>query len=307
VTSRGNERRVIFRDDTDRRRFLRLLATVVRDRRWILHAWVLMSNHYHLLIETPEVGLSRGMKWLNQMYAEAFNRRHVRVGHLFQGRFKSILVERERHLLALVRYIVLNPVRAQMVARAEDYRWSNYRATAGLEPAPPWLEVLWTLARFGTPSTARARQEYRDFVNSADAASYRPWDALLGQIYLGDPAFRETMQRRVDERPRSLEFPTPQRQIDHEVGAIADAVCSVFGCTDDTLRSRRVMHCERTAFAATCVQAGVTLRAAGEVMNVTPAAVSMMRARSEQRYASDPEYRRRVDAVRAELKLNLKM
>jgi len=88
-------------------RYLRVLASVVRERRWILHAWVLMRNHYHLLVETPEVGLSRGIKSLNQEYAEGFNRRHTRVGHLFQGRFKGILVEREGHLLELLRYIVL--------------------------------------------------------------------------------------------------------------------------------------------------------------------------------------------------------
>src|SRR5687768_12366325 len=102
VTSRGNERRDIYRDDDDRRRFLGLLARVIKERRWLLHAWVLMANHYHLLIETPEIGLSRGIKWLNQEYAKAFNKRHLRVGHLFQGRFKGILVERESHLLELV-------------------------------------------------------------------------------------------------------------------------------------------------------------------------------------------------------------
>jgi len=115
VTSRGNERRDIFRDDDDRHRFLRLLGKVVVIRRWNLHAWVLMANHYHLLIETPEIGLSRGVKWLNQRYAQAFNERHGRVGHLFQGRFKSVLVQREGHLLELLRYIVLNPVRCGIV------------------------------------------------------------------------------------------------------------------------------------------------------------------------------------------------
>jgi putative transposase len=304
VTSRGNERRVIYRDDADRRRFLKLLASAVRDRRWILHAWVLMSNHYHLLIETPEVGLSRGMKWLNQMYAEGFNRRHARVGHLFQGRFKSILVERESHLLELVRYIVLNPVRAGMVEAAEHYRWSNYRATAGLEPAPPWLDVLWTLARFGTSSVAQARHAYRDYVNAADASSYRPWQSLIGQIYLGDEAFREALQDRVRERPRSCEHPLPQREIAVHPAAIVAAVCRHFECSDDALRSRRTRDA-RTAFAATCFEAGVTLRAAGDLMDVTGAAASLMRLRSEQRYVADAEYRRRIEAVRAELKLNL--
>jgi putative transposase len=189
VTSRGNERRDIFRDDADRRRFVTLLSKAVAHRRWILHAWVLMSNHYHLLIETPEVGLSRGMKWLNQEYAQAFNERHQRVGHLFQGRFKSILVEREGHLLELIRYIVLNPVRAQAVAFAGDYDWSNYRATAGLQAPPAWLEVEWTLDQFGARNRPQAQEAYRRFVADARGASYNPWERVVGQIYLGAQLF----------------------------------------------------------------------------------------------------------------------
>ncbi|MBW3672334.1 MAG: transposase [Acidobacteria bacterium] len=127
ITSRGNERRIIYRDDRDRIRFLKILEEVVSLRRWILHAWVLMSNHYHLLIETPEVGLSREMKRLNESYATWFNLRHRRAGHLFQGRFKNILIERESHLLELTRYIVLNPVRCHALKYAGDWRWSNYR------------------------------------------------------------------------------------------------------------------------------------------------------------------------------------
>ena len=111
LTSRGNERREIFREDEDRERFLRILAGVVKRFRWRVHAYVLMGNHYHLLVDTPEPTLSRGMKHLNGVYTQNFNRRHRRVGHLLQGRFKAILVERESHLLELTRYVVLNPVR----------------------------------------------------------------------------------------------------------------------------------------------------------------------------------------------------
>jgi REP element-mobilizing transposase RayT len=111
VTSRGNERREIFRDDEDRERFLTIVGRVVRTFRWRVHAYVLMGNHYHLLVETPEPTLSRGMRHLNGVYTQGFNRRHGRVGHLLQGRFKAILVEKESHLLELARYVVLNPVR----------------------------------------------------------------------------------------------------------------------------------------------------------------------------------------------------
>ena len=132
--SRGNNRGDVFLADDDRLVFLALLAESVRRYRWIIHEFVLMTNHYHLVLEMPEMTLSRGMKWLNQKYAQWFNRRHDRVGHLFQGRFKSILVQKETHLLELLRYVALNPVRAKMVARPEEYRWSSYRAKAATKP-----------------------------------------------------------------------------------------------------------------------------------------------------------------------------
>ncbi|MGZ8868415.1 MAG: transposase, partial [Thermoanaerobaculia bacterium] len=198
VTSRGNEQRDIVCDDFDRRQFVTLLARTVIDSGWRLHAWVLMQNHYHLLIETPEGGLSKGVKWLNQTYVQWFNARHDRVGHLFQGRFKGILVEREGHLLELIRYIVLNPVRCGAVRFAADYTWSNYGATAALKPSPPWLEVDWTLAQFCEPTRRAAHEAYRRFVADARGSSYNPWESLRDQIYLGSPEFREQMQRRVE-------------------------------------------------------------------------------------------------------------
>jgi putative transposase len=131
VTSRGNARKKIFLNDIDRVSFIETLAWVVERFGWICHAYCLMDNHFHLLIETPMPNLSLGMRQLNGVYTQRFNRRHKRVGHLFQGRFKSILVEQDRYLLELCRYIVLNPVRAKMVAASEEYPWSSYRATVG--------------------------------------------------------------------------------------------------------------------------------------------------------------------------------
>ena len=120
VTSRGNARDEIFLGDVDRAQFLETLGDAIRRHGWICHAYCLMTNHYHLLIETPEAGLSRGMQLLNGVYTQWFNRRHQRVGHLFQGRFKAVLVEKESHLLELARYVVLNPVRAGMVRSVRD-------------------------------------------------------------------------------------------------------------------------------------------------------------------------------------------
>jgi len=127
VTARGNERRAIFLgdDDADRQAFLQIFAVTCERFNWMCHAFCLMTNHYHLLIETPDANLSQGMRQLNGVYTQYVNRTHRRVGHLFQGRFKGILVEKESYLLELARYVVLNPVRAGMVRQPEEWSWSN--------------------------------------------------------------------------------------------------------------------------------------------------------------------------------------
>lgn len=149
VTSRGNARQAIVADDRDRSQWLTLLAHVVARYGWLCHAYCLMDNHYHLLIETPQPNLSLGMRQLNGRYTQAYNRRHARVGHLFQGRFTAILVEKEAHLLELCRYVVLNPVRANLVTHPRLWAWSSYRATVGETKAPVWLMTDWILSQFG--------------------------------------------------------------------------------------------------------------------------------------------------------------
>lgn len=141
VTSRGDGQNAIYLDDGDRQGWLRLLGEVCKRFNWRCHAHCLMTNHYHLVVETPDGNLSRGMRQLNGVYTQSFNRRHSRVGHVFQGRYKAILVEKESYLLELARYVVLNPVRAQLVVEAEEWAWSSYRAMIGQAAAPPWLET----------------------------------------------------------------------------------------------------------------------------------------------------------------------
>jgi hypothetical protein len=138
------------------------------------------------------------MRQLNGVYTQGFNKRHDRVGHLFQGRFKAILVERESHLLELIRYVVLNPVRVGFVRTPHEWKWSSFPATAGLEASPPWLETGWTLEQFGT-SRRKAVERYRDFVGAEAALSYQPWESLEGQIYIGSKEFRQEAEERVRE------------------------------------------------------------------------------------------------------------
>ena len=148
LTSRGDGQEAINRDDGDREVFLEVLAQVRERFNWIVHAYCLMGNHYHLLAETPDGNLSAGMRQLNGVYTQRFNRLHARVGHVYQGRYKGILVEKEAHLLELARYVVLNPVRAGMVRSVKDWPWSSYRATTGLSESPQWLTTDWILSAF---------------------------------------------------------------------------------------------------------------------------------------------------------------
>jgi REP element-mobilizing transposase RayT len=203
VTSRGNARGTIFLDDVDREEFLWRLGGVVREHRWICHAYCLMANHFHLLLETPDANLSRGMRRLNGAYSQHFNRRHERVGHLLQGRYHAVLVERDAHLLELARYVVLNPVRGGMVAAPEDYRWSSLRAALGLAPAPAWLDSGALLARFGT------RGRYLEFVHEG-VGQEGPWRGLRGGV-LGPDGFVERLGGRLDEASGEVEFPRRER------------------------------------------------------------------------------------------------
>jgi REP element-mobilizing transposase RayT len=164
VTSRGNDRRRIFWDDTDRRTFLRHLTDVAMRDGFAVFAYCLMGNHYHLVVETPRPNLACGMQHLNSAFARWFNERHGRVGHLFQGRYHAVLVEAEPQLLELVRYVVLNPVRAGLCDRPEEWRWSSHRPTAGLEAKPRFLACETLLERLGVDGPA-ARSRYRSFVD----------------------------------------------------------------------------------------------------------------------------------------------
>jgi len=211
VTTRGNARQAIYTDDQDRSTFLAVLAAVVTRSQWLCHAYCLMDNHYHLLIETPQGNLSAGMRQLNGVYTQRFNRRHTQVGHVFQGRFKAILVERESYWLELCRYVVLNPVRAGLAKRPETYRWSSYRATAGLEKAPEWLTWEWVLAQF-SPQRRRAERQYQEFVQDGRGVA-SPWAQVEGQVMLGQSHFVETLKPLLADKVKVQEIPRAQRLV----------------------------------------------------------------------------------------------
>ena len=210
VTSRGNRQEAIYEDDIDRQTFLSVLRQVCSTHNWICHAYCLMTNHYHLLIETPDSNLSKGMRQLNGVYTQAFNRLHNRVGHVYQGRYKAILVEKEPYLLELSRYIVLNPVRANMVRAAKDWPWSSYRATVGQAEGVGYLQTEWILAAFGKRKSS-AIEKYKAFV-AEGRGQPSPWTLLKNQVYLGDDEFVAKMQTLVDDDKELSEIPSSQRR-----------------------------------------------------------------------------------------------
>lgn len=187
VTSRGDRRENIYESDADRQVFLSTLWDVCERFNWICHAWCLMSNHYHLVIETPEANLSKGMRQLNGVYTQRFNRQHSKVGHLFQGRFKGILVQKDSYLVELLRYVVLNPVRAKMVVDVSDWPWSSYHVMVGKSTSPRCMNRAWLLSNFGKRSET-AIDAYRRFVAEGVAQS-SPWHELKNQVFLGHDDF----------------------------------------------------------------------------------------------------------------------
>lgn len=208
ITSRGDGREPIYLDNGDRIVFLAILAQTCARYGWICHSYCLMTNHYHLLVETRAPNLARGMRNLNGVYTQRFNRAHQRVGHVYQGRYSAVLVQKERHLLELIRYIVLNPVRAGIVPTADVWPWSSYRTTMGLLPPPSWLSIEGTVAIFG--GGAEGRRGFSQFVRDGlEAPSC--WNHLRNQIYLGDPEFIASAKDRVGiEATRLAEVPRTQ-------------------------------------------------------------------------------------------------
>lgn len=200
VTSRGDRREDIYLDDEDRIDWLEVLGKVCGRFNWLVHAYCQMTNHYHLLVETVDGNLSMGMRQLNGQYTQRFNRRHSIVGHLFQGRYKSILVQKDSYLLELTRYVALNPIRAGMVGQLKDWPWSSYPAIVGFEENPEWLDTDWLLSQFGKRRKT-AVQRYHKFVMAGKGLP-SPLDNVRHQLLLGDDAFVE--QYREDKKPEEL-------------------------------------------------------------------------------------------------------
>jgi len=225
VINRGHRQEAIVLDDQDRQRFLSDLERMAGRFHVLIHSYCLMTNHYHIILETPEGNLSRAVQWLNVSYATYYNRRHRCVGHLFQGRFKAILVDAGTYLEALSRYIHLNPVRAGLASHAWGYPWSSCRHFVESRKAPAWLEVNRILAGFGRTGTV-ARQRYAAYLSEPDATN--PFDDVAGGSLLGSKSFVQWVKdtflsagRRDQEIP-DLKTLKPRPPVEAIVRAVAE-------------------------------------------------------------------------------------
>ena len=293
VTARGNERRALFRDDTDREDYLARIARYRAKFRFRLLSYCLMTNHVHLAIRAGEHPLSRVMAGLHSSYAEWFNRRHRRVGHLFQGRYKALLIQEDRHLHALVRYIHRNPVKARMTARAADYPWSSDRYLRSGK-APAWFDGDDLLALLGSTRRQAVSRYVKLVDGSGDAPGYDPADAI-DQVVLGDDAFAAAQWNACGPTA-----PRPRPRADR-LEEVIDAVARDGGFTTADLRS----GCRDGELAATRCRAiyvarllcGVSARRVALIFGRDDSTFVRPLARLERLLETDSAVRSRVDRL----------
>jgi len=303
VTARGNERKPIYRDDRDRERFLQRLSETVERYALRLHAYVLMRNHYHLLVETSEANLSRAMRQLNGVYTQDFNRRHRRSGHLLQGRYKAILVDKDSYLLELSRYIHLNPVRVGEVKEAWEFPWSSAAAYVGKVPLPSYLSVAVVLGLFGRrPTTARRR--YAAFLrDGVEKGVTKPWAAVEGQFLLGERAWIERMKRRLSRKGLPEESTARSAlRARPPLSVIITQVCHAAKVEPETLlrpRGNRGGWARSAALVLAWELCGLSQREIGAAFGVGPYAVTKAVARFSERMSNDARLRKRLAGIKS--------
>lgn len=294
VTSRGNEQKDVFRNRRDREQFLSYLQSATERYDAVIHAYCLMSNHYHLLMETPSGNLSQIMRHINGAYTTYFNVKRKRAGHLFQGRYKAILVEADKYAVELSRYIHLNPVRAGMAAKPEEYEWSSYRHLLGMVETPAWLTTSFILGYFGGNG---ARDKYREFVNDA---INRDDDSLLKKVIastiLGSSEFvREMSQQHLGDIQADRNMPAIRALnrpgIDEIIKAVKSAVKE-----ETQAKKISIYFCHRIS--------GARLREIGERFGMSDAAVTQASRRMRVAYEKDEALRKLFDEVKAKLKMS---
>ena len=302
IVNRGNAQGKIFLNNRDREKFLEYLRDSVERFALIVHAYCLMDNHYHLIVETPDANISRALQWLNVSYAVYFNKKRKRIGHLFQGRFKALIVNADEYLQVLSRYIHLNPMRATLVKKPGDYRWSSYNAFIGNDEVPEWVETTFVLSTFHK-TRKQAMHLYRKFCEDVDPESLEnpSKDAVQGFI-LGNENFVNLIQEKlIFSNADENEIPQLRKlKLRPTVEQVVDKVCKEFSCrTADIIRAGKKGNTAReTAIYLSCFYTGLTGKEVGNFYGqISGAGVAMVLKKIKAKIEKDKQFSTKVRKI----------
>ncbi len=301
ITSRGNERKRIFLADKDRKKFLGILGDY-HDRYGILiHSFVLMDNHYHLILETPKGNLLKVMHGLNGGYTGYFNRKYGRSGHLFQGRYKGIVIDKDSYLIPLSRYVHLNPVRARLVERPEQYRWSSYSGYIGRGKEYEWVEYSWILSQFGSGRLG-AKRRYKEYAEEALRKKIEnPLKSVHSQAILGGEEFVKRIRGMLTGKALSDEIVERKRLLEYlPLDEVVKAIARAFKIDEEVIRGRggRKNTARRVALYLAQRYTGLSNKAIGGVFGgIHYSAVSKASGKLREEMTSDRRLSRLVSEL----------
>jgi len=305
ITARGNERRAIFKSEGDYSRFLKLLERVHDRYSVLIHAYVLMTNHYHLLIETPHGNLISTLHDLNTAYTNYFNRKYKRVGHLFQGRYRNIIVDKDSYLLELSRYVHLNPVRAGIVQFSEEYPWSSYRAYLSSKTSPSWLCTEEVLAQLDE-NKDKARRKYRQFVKEGlKGETENPFKAMIAGMVIGGEKFLEKIKVCFQKIKEDREIPalrTVRRRTN--IDDILNRVAAFYNVPKEVVTQKRRPSHPATQVALYLVRkrTDLNLNEISEIFGKRHyTAVSVAYRRVEERGRRDSKFHQELNTIEKEI------
>jgi REP element-mobilizing transposase RayT len=298
VTARGNNRQKIFLDDRDKKRFLAVLEQAVARFRLKLIAFCLMDNHYHLFLRTPDANLSRAMHWINATYTTRFHRRHSRSGHLFQGRFKAVLVCEDSHWINLSVYVHLNPVRAGMAVGPADYEWSSFKDYTRVKSRFGWLDPGQVLDLYGASDRAR-RRRYREHCSRLMGKAPSYWEEFWSGVSEESADLMKKLSGKYKPKGDTSEMPefmASRPALD--IAAESERVARAFGMgIDDFLSRRRNNPARQAAYWLLVRFHGIKVNEAARHFDVGASAVSMGVRRVDERMQRDRNLRKKMKAL----------
>jgi len=298
VTSRGNERKNIFKSKKDREQFLEYLASATFRYDAVIHTYCLMENHYHLLLETPSANLSQIMRHINGAYTTYFNIKHKRAGHLLQGRFKAILVDKDAYAKELSRYIHLNPVRAKIVDAPEKYEWSSYQYYIGLKKSPAWLKKDFILGYFGC-KIKEATFEYKKFVRRLLKKEYEsPLVQVVGSAVLGGNEFIDFIKNNyLVDKKKSKDIPSIKSlSWKPELDEIFDVIDIVLNMDPTLVRNVKMYFARHYS--------GKPLKDIAKYFNIGDSGVSQASRRISMKICKDRNLKKTIEQIEEKLSLS---